>query len=298
MKKYLLLAALALCLGAFNTTFIQAQTTNSNTIYACYQKNSGDLRKVSGPGQCRNSEVELSWSVAGVPGPQGPQGPAGPQGPPGPKGNKGDTGAAGQKGDPGQSVTSVVIPVGDARCTNGVGGVQYTDSTEVRVVCNGQQGEKGEKGDAGTQGEPGSGGASEVYYTKTKVAGFNGTIAPNASSSGYVEMATLTLPEGSYLVYAKANLRYFPRAGVTDSSSVTCKLSDGTINQETNPQLDSPRPPGISDFLVSATLPLTFGPDGGTAHWACSPFPNDLAHGLFAFSVQVWAIKVSSIHIQ
>ena len=131
MKKHLFLAAIALCFGALNVASAYAQT---NTIYACYQKENGQLRKVSGPGQCKKSETEISWSMAGIPGP---------------------------KGDAGQSVTSEVIPPGDARCPNGVGGVQYTDSTGVRVVCNGQQGEKGDKGEPGIIG-PGSVGASHL----------------------------------------------------------------------------------------------------------------------------------------
>jgi hypothetical protein len=156
MNKYLLLAALMLCLCALNSASAQAQATNGNTIYACYHKNSGDLRRVSGPGQCKNPEIQISWNVAGVPGPRGPQGPQGPQGP------KGETGATGIQGPPGQSVTSEVIPLGDARCTNGVGGVQYTDSTGVRIVCNGQQGATGAQGDKGEPGTigPGSVGAS------------------------------------------------------------------------------------------------------------------------------------------
>ena len=114
-----------------------------------------------------------------------------------------------------------------------------------------------------------------------------------------MEMATLTLPEGSYLVSARVGLRYSPGAGVTDTSSVTCKLSDGTINQEILPQVNSPRPPGISNFQVNATLPLTFGPGGGTARWACSGNPNDLAHGLFTIGpIQIWALKTSALHVQ
>jgi hypothetical protein len=110
MKKYLLLAALALCLGAFNTASTHAQTTNSNTIYACYHKNTGDLRRVSGPGQCKNPEIQISWNIAGVPGPQGPQGPKGDKGDKGEQGMgirgvqgaQGIQGLKGDKGDPGE----------------------------------------------------------------------------------------------------------------------------------------------------------------------------------------------------
>ena len=83
MKKFILLAALALSLGLLHAIPARAQTTNSNTIYACYHRNTGDLRKVSGPRQCKNSEIEISWSIGGIPGPQGPQGPQGPAGAPG-----------------------------------------------------------------------------------------------------------------------------------------------------------------------------------------------------------------------
>lgn len=188
MKKYPLLVALTLCLGALNISSVQAQT-NNNTIYACYQKNSGDLRRVSGPGQCRNSEVQISWSMsggglpgpqgpAGPQGPQGPQGPGGPQGPQGSPGSPGAQGEKGEKGEPGQSVTSEVIPLGDARCMNGVGGVQYTDSMGVRVVCNGQQGATGEKGE---KGDPGTGTSGTILFA---VINGDGTLARgNATSS-------------------------------------------------------------------------------------------------------------------
>ncbi|MBD0372533.1 MAG: collagen-like protein [Pyrinomonadaceae bacterium] len=160
LKTFPVLTVLAFSVLLITASAVQAQTEGGNTIYACYQKNAGELRRVSGPGQCRNSEIQISWSVSGVPGPQGPQGPAGPQGP---KGETGAMGERGPQGEPGQSVTSEVIPLGDARCTNGVGGVQYTDSTGVRIVCNGQQGATGEKGEKGEPGAPGTGAAPSFY---------------------------------------------------------------------------------------------------------------------------------------
>ena len=44
------------------------------TIYACAQKNSGELRIVDGPDDCRKSEVSVSWNQEGPPGPPGPPG--------------------------------------------------------------------------------------------------------------------------------------------------------------------------------------------------------------------------------
>lgn len=270
--------------------------------------------------------------AAGPAGPVGPRGPAGPQGSQGLKGDKGEAGATGQPGSPGTSVTVISVPPG-ANCTSG--GLMLTASTGNHFICNGAPGAKGDTGTAGTAGASpvvtaeaagancanggltitsasgavnyvcngalggSSGGASEVYYTNTRVPGFTGTIA-SSSNSGFVEMARLTLPEGSYVVYARVGIRYLPGAGVTDTSSVICKLSDGTINQEIRPQVTSPRPPELSDFLMNATLPLTFGPGGGTAHWECAGSPSDNAHGLVALngSVQILAIRASAIHIQ
>jgi hypothetical protein len=82
MNKCILLSTLALCLVSLNTASTPAQT-NNNVIYACYQKENGNLRRVSGPGQSKNSEIQMSWSAAGVPGPTGPQGPKGDKGDPG-----------------------------------------------------------------------------------------------------------------------------------------------------------------------------------------------------------------------
>ncbi|HKS26254.1 MAG TPA: hypothetical protein VJS44_00470 [Pyrinomonadaceae bacterium] len=185
--KTRLALTLAACSLLLITAIAAEAQTGGDIIYACYQKNSGDLRKVSGPGQCKNSEIQISWSLSGLPGPQGPQGPAGPQGPQGPAGPQGQqgpqgiqgpqgeqgatgatgaagaAGAQGPQGEAGQSVTSVAIPLGDARCPNGVGGVEYTDSTGVRVVCNGQQGAQGEKGEKGETGAPGTGAAPTFY---------------------------------------------------------------------------------------------------------------------------------------
>ncbi|HWN09104.1 MAG TPA: hypothetical protein VNO50_07535 [Pyrinomonadaceae bacterium] len=312
----------------------QAQSSNG-TIYICVNLNNWQLRAVGNPNECRKHEFSIAWNSKlfkgdkGDPGPVGPVGPRGPAGPQGLKGDKGDTGAAGQQGRAGQSVTVISVPPG-ANCTNG--GLMLTDGSANHFICNGAKGDPGAAGNPGVSpvvtaeaagancaygglqltdasgvnyvcnGAAGTsdGGSSEIYYTKTRVAGFDGSISPNASGGGFVEMATLTLPEGSYFVSARVGLRYLPGAGVADSTFVICKLSDGTINQEIRPQLTSPRPPGNSDFAVNATLPMAFGPGGGTARWVCSSTPNDIPHGLVTLngSVQIWAIRASALHIQ
>ncbi len=42
-----------------------------NVIYGCYQKNEGQLRIVKSAGECRPSEIPISWNKIGPPGPPG-----------------------------------------------------------------------------------------------------------------------------------------------------------------------------------------------------------------------------------
>jgi hypothetical protein len=52
----------------------------TDVIYACYKKVNGQLRIVKDFGQCRPSELPISWNQMGPPGPPGPEGPPGPAG--------------------------------------------------------------------------------------------------------------------------------------------------------------------------------------------------------------------------
>ena len=164
LKPAFLVAAFACFLLAFSTP-TRAQS-NNGTIYLCVNTNNGQLRVANSSKDCKKNEVPVALNLQllkgdkGDPGPAGPQGPQGIQGPQGERGATGATGAEGSQGEPGHSVTSEVIALGDARCTNGVGGVQYTDSTGVRVVCNGQQGPEGPQG---PQGSPGTGASLSFY---------------------------------------------------------------------------------------------------------------------------------------
>jgi hypothetical protein len=121
-KPYSLLATGILTIAAIGLGVAAAQTPgNSNVIYACYQKNDGQLRRVNGPGDCKPSEISLNWTVSGI------QGPKGDKGDPGVQGIQGIQGIQGAKGDKGDQ------------------GIQ------------GPQGVKGDKGDTGPQGLPGAG---------------------------------------------------------------------------------------------------------------------------------------------
>jgi hypothetical protein len=117
-----------LVLAVFIAVFSEA---TAQTIYSCANNRSGAMRYVTGPGLCKKTETEISWSKTGA-GPQGPVGSQGPQGPKGdtgaqgPQGAIGPTGPAGQKGATGaQGAQGVVGPQGPTGATGpqGVPGV-------------------------------------------------------------------------------------------------------------------------------------------------------------------------------
>ena len=78
--------------------------SSDGTIHACFLSHAndlerqGNLRIVSDPSKCKDTETAISWNQAG---PQGSQGPAGAQGVPGPAGPQGSQGPAGAQGVPG-----------------------------------------------------------------------------------------------------------------------------------------------------------------------------------------------------
>jgi len=75
MKKLLVVSGLVLAV-----LIAAISETSAQTIYSCYKKNSGAMRHVTGPGQCKKTETEISWNTTGAQGPTGPTGPQGPTG--------------------------------------------------------------------------------------------------------------------------------------------------------------------------------------------------------------------------
>ena len=96
-SSYLLLAAILLSVLFAVLTTAQAQT--NNTIYACYDKTNGNLRKVNSPADCRTSEVAVAWNIQGPKGDKGDKGDQGIQGPPGDSGGGLDIFGNGSDGD-------------------------------------------------------------------------------------------------------------------------------------------------------------------------------------------------------
>ncbi|MGZ4630898.1 MAG: hypothetical protein ACXVYH_18395, partial [Oryzihumus sp.] len=63
-------------------------------IYACYDKNTGNVRIYDvAKTSCKTSEVRITWNQVGPMGPMGPRGYTGATGATGPKGATGATGA-------------------------------------------------------------------------------------------------------------------------------------------------------------------------------------------------------------
>jgi hypothetical protein len=155
-----LIVAGLLSTGAIGLGVAAAQTPgNSNVIYACYQKNEGQLRRVNGPADCKPSEISLSWTVSGIQGPKGDKGDPGPTGPQGPKGDQGIQGVKGDKGDTG---------------VQGIQGIQGAKGDKGDQGIQGPQGVKGDKGETGPQGPAGDGhGAVRAGSFMLSPIGFN-----------------------------------------------------------------------------------------------------------------------------
>jgi hypothetical protein len=132
---------------------VSAQSPSSGPIHACVQKSSAQVRIVSGPSDCTNSETYLTWNREGVPGPQGPQGeqgepgasgalgpigPAGPVGPQGPVGPVGPEGPQGPPGDDGAGLASIDDLEGLSCSNDGFPGsvdVQTDDDGQITLHC-------------------------------------------------------------------------------------------------------------------------------------------------------------------
>ena len=48
---------------------------DGNTIYACVNNSSGEIKIVGSSDDCKKNETSSSWNIVGPQGPPGPQGP-------------------------------------------------------------------------------------------------------------------------------------------------------------------------------------------------------------------------------
>jgi hypothetical protein len=216
-----------------------AFASDGNTIHACVNKSSGEIKIVDSSDDCKNNEQYLEWTIVGPQGPPGPQGPQGDTGPQGPQGPQGDTGPQGPQGDTGpqgpQGDTGPQGPQGDT----------------------GPQGPQGDTGPQGPQGATGpSGPPGPTGPTANLVLGSTTTTDPAGGSGG--SPYTLACPSGSVAIGIQG------RAGANvDQVQVRCQAI-GTAVQ-------------VAAGAVGATLtgPVTTtspaGGSGGTSYSLSCP---------------------------
>ena len=189
------IAAAALGATAGVAVATDAITHGSSTVYnGCVNRANGELRVVTGAGDCRTSETAIQWGAAGAQGPQGvpgPAGPAGPAGPQGPTGDPGTNGTNGADGHDGVSVTSEPVAAGDSVCT--AGGSRFTAAGgTVTYACNGQDGHDGSS--AAAPSPVSASAAGEIIVNSTT---YLSAFGPSISA---------TLPSGSALVTITASI--------------------------------------------------------------------------------------------
>lgn len=181
---------------------------------------------------------------------------AGPAGPTGPEGPPGAQGATGAAGAQG--------PAGPA----------------------GEHGPQGERGPQGVPGVPGAAGPSDIYTTTGSPLQLDGTDQ---------DVASLTLPAGSYLLQGQARLEslvggaglYFVRCRVRDRGVGLPAVGGGSTTETDAGNAD----PDEGNMIVTAPLVT----DGGTVTLHCQGRPPLLA---YVSDLQLTAIKTGALHVQ
>ena len=191
------LAGIVLCLGFIATpTSANAQ---GNTVYACVNNSSGEVKIVTSTTVCKNNETLKTWNVVGPTGAIGPQGSAGTTGAIGPQGPAGTTGAIGPQGPAGTTgaigpqgpagATGAIGPQGPAGATGAIGPLGPQGATGA-TGSQGPTGVTGPQGPAGPTGATGSQGATGATGSQgpTGATGPQGPEGP----SGILSLANQT----------------------------------------------------------------------------------------------------------
>ena len=180
--------------------------------FVAYDNRAGGL-------QARNVQVALDElaALASVPGPMGPVGPVGPVGPSGPVGPVGPAG-----------------PVGPSGAVGAVGpeGAAGRDGERGPAGVNGPPGPEGAMGPEGPMGPMGpAGGTGGATYFRQ--GGSTSWLDPLGAPHAVVQVASITVPAGSYAVLFTATVTQFPAGLVAnpDSPRASCRLAsdDATI---------------------------------------------------------------------
>jgi Collagen triple helix repeat (20 copies) len=133
-------ATLALVFAMSGGAYAALMPTRGGVVYACYQKNNGNLRVRNQTAGCGHHARPLAWNLRGPTGPAGPigatgaTGKTGPTGKTGATGKTGTTGKTGATGAPGTSVTATALGAGNGSCPNG--GSSFTSVSGTTYACN------------------------------------------------------------------------------------------------------------------------------------------------------------------
>jgi hypothetical protein len=146
----------------------------------------------------------------------------------------------------------------------------------------GPQGLRGEKGAQGLRGQKGAQGPSDIY-----VAGATGVALD--TTGGRTEVASITVPAGSYLLGATLWLA----KGASGTSQVTCQLESNATFPRT--YYGASRAPLLTDASDRANLSLT-GADTFTADQVVKLFCGADNTATGADDVRLWAIKTGNLH--
>jgi len=247
----------------------------------------------------------------GATGPQGPQGPFGPQGPAGPAGPAGPQGPAGAKGNTGstgpQGATGPQGPAGPQGSTGATGatgssGPQGPSGSQGATGpagpagpagpsgSTGPTGPVGPSGPTGPAGPAGPGGLSNIYSNNGPI-----TNLPPGSVSSQVQVASVTVPTGTYIVMLSVYGQDQSPTSAGFNTSLQCLLlQDGN-------QIDYV----YSDFaqqyaLLTMTLPSSAIVTSTTSKLSvtCGTGPVYPGTGTAVAQGRIQAIQVSSLTIQ
>ena len=277
MKRFV---AIVLAVGALTSTALAFATgrnplgLHNGIVTACVEH--GSL-KVSG---CSARSRRLSWGIRGPVGPRGPGRMSGTPGTPGAvgaTGTRGDTGPKGQTGATGSTgATGASGPQGPAGPAGSVGPAGPAGS----VGATGSQGPQGVQGIPGQQGDRGP---SDVYAVNspTQINVYGG--------SGPVSVAQLSLPAGSFLIYAKVTLLNFN----DPSSEIDCTLTAGADVDTSSVRLENTISgnPAANTTTIPLLLPHEFT-TAGTASLDCSGQYG----ATYATNARIAAIETALIH--
>jgi len=72
LKRWVGFAPVIVFAGVLQLLLPCTSVAEAQVVYACANKNTGELFKVANPGDCKKNQTPVSWNVQGPPGPAGP----------------------------------------------------------------------------------------------------------------------------------------------------------------------------------------------------------------------------------